>query len=197
MFTNKARPQEKGLGCFGVRTSWGQGWRLRGLSLWAGTCVVLVDGAGAAGGCSAGWAVGEAHGEAARGPVLEEGDRGGAGKGKMTKELRCRGPRGRQTEPEERRKQEARDGGGKKRVNSPGGLEGKEMLGGGQRPQVGWRGSAAPCWPPCLPQSQPHLLLRVLEGDHQHHIPSLELQLVRVSGCVVVLGLHLQRVGES
>lgn len=121
MFTNKARPQEKGLGCFGVRTSWGQGWRLRGLSLWAGTCVVLVDGAGAAGGCSAGWAVGEAHGEAARGPVLEEGDRGGAGKGKMTKELRCRGPRGRQTEPEERRKQEARDGGGKKRVNSPGG----------------------------------------------------------------------------
>lgn len=126
------------------------------------------------------------------------GGGGGPWRGSQgTKELRCRGPRGRQTEPEERRKQEARDGGGKKRVNSPGGLEGKEMLGGGQRPQVGWRGSAAPCWPPCLPQSQPHLLLRVLEGDHQHHIPSLELQLVRVSGCVVVLGLHLQRVGES
>lgn len=64
-----------------MRTSWGQGRRLRGLSLWAGTCAVLVDGAGAAGGCSAGWAVEEAHGEAARGPVLEEGDRGGAGKG--------------------------------------------------------------------------------------------------------------------
>ena len=76
-------------------------------------------------------------------------------------------------------------------------MEGKEMLGGGQRPRVGRRGSAAPCWPPCLPQSRPHLLLWVLEGDHQHHVPSLELQLVRVSGRVVVLGLHLQRVGES
>lgn len=83
------------------------------------------------------------------------------------------------------------------RGQQPRGLEGKEMLGGGQRPQVGWQGSAAPCWLPCLPQSQPHLLLWVLEGDHQHHIPSLELQLVRVSGRVVVLGLHLQRVGES
>lgn len=36
----------------------------------------------AAGGCSAGWAVGRPMGEAARGPVLEEGDRGGAGKGR-------------------------------------------------------------------------------------------------------------------
>lgn len=31
----------------------------------------------------------------------------GQGREKMTKELRCREPRGRQTEPEERRKQEA------------------------------------------------------------------------------------------
>lgn len=43
----------------------------------------------------------------------------------------------------------------------------------------------------------PHLLLGVLEGDHQHHITSLKLQLIRVSGHVVVLGLHLQRLGES
>lgn len=46
-------------------------------------------------------------------------------------------------------------------------------------------------------QTRPHLLLWVLEGDHQHHVPSFELQLVRVSGRVVVLGLHLQRVGRA
>jgi hypothetical protein len=36
-----------------------------------------------------------------------------------------------------------------------------------------------------------HLLLWVLEGDHQHHIASLELQLICVGGCVVVLSLYL------
>lgn len=46
-------------------------------------------------------------------------------------------------------------------------------------------------------RAQPHLLPLGSEGDHQHHIPSLELQLVRVSGRVVVLGLHLQVVGRA
>lgn len=42
-----------------------------------------------------------------------------------------------------------------------------------------------------------HLLFRVLEGDHQHHIPRLELQLVCVCGRVVMLGLHLQGMAGS
>lgn len=60
-----------------------------------------------------------------------------------------------------------------------------------------WWGSAAPC---CLLPPQrpgPHLLLRVLEGDHQHHVTRLELQLIGVGGHVVVLGLHLWKFGES
>lgn len=49
------------------------------------------------------------------------------------------------------------------------------------------------------PQSKPRLYLFfwILEGDHQHHIPSLELQLICVGGRVVVLGLHLQKLRES
>lgn len=49
------------------------------------------------------------------------------------------------------------------------------------------------------PQPKPrlHLFFWILEGDHQHHVPSLELQLVCVSGRVVVLGLHLQKLRES
>lgn len=50
---------------------------------------------------------------------------------------------------------------------------------------------------PLLATPAPYLLLRVLEGDHQHHVTSLELQLVRVGGHIVMLGLHLQRLGES
>lgn len=63
------------------------------------------------------------------------------------------------------------------------------------RSQAGsqWVGSTQLPWP----NPGPHLLFRVLEGDHQHHVPSLELQLVCVSSSVVVLGLHLQRVGRA
>lgn len=50
---------------------------------------------------------------------------------------------------------------------------------------------------PLLATPAPYLLLRVLEGDHQHHVTSLELQLIRVGGHIVMLGLHLQRLGES
>lgn len=38
-----------------------------------------------------------------------------------------------------------------------------------------------------------HLLLGVLKWNHKHHIPSLQLQLVTVSGCVIMHGLDLWR----
>lgn len=47
-----------------------------------------------------------------------------------------------------------------------------------------------------IPAPWAHLLLWVLEGDHQYHIASFELQLVSVSGRVIMLGLHLQKLGE-
>lgn len=63
------------------------------------------------------------------------------------------------------------------------------------RSQAGsqWVGSTQLPWH----KPGPHLFLRVLEGDHQHHVPSLELQLICVGGRVVMLGLHLQRVGRA
>lgn len=42
------------------------------------------------------------------------------------------------------------------------------------------------------PVSATHLLLRVLKWNHKHHIPGLQLQLISVSGCVIVHGLDLQ-----
>lgn len=64
-----------------------------------------------------------------------------------------------------------------------------------------WTTNSEPLLPPAgrLRHRSPaptHLFLWVLKGDHQHHITSLELQLVRVSGRVIVLSLHLQRSGE-
>lgn len=54
---------------------------------------------------------------------------------------------------------------------------------------------APPMATPPLPP-WPHLLFWVLEGNHKDHVPSLELQLVRVGGRVVVLGLYLQVRGQ-
>jgi hypothetical protein len=42
-----------------------------------------------------------------------------------------------------------------------------------------------------IPHTLAHLLLWVLERNHQHHIASFELQLISVSGRVIMLGLNL------
>lgn len=49
----------------------------------------------------------------------------------------------------------------------------------------------APPNPGSHPVFPTHLLLRVLKWNHKHHIPSLQLQLVTVSGHVIVHGLDL------
>lgn len=51
----------------------------------------------------------------------------------------------------------------------------------------------APPSPGSHPVFPTHLLLRILKWNHKHHIPSLQLQLVTVSGCVIMHGLDLWR----
>ena len=124
----------------------------------------------------------------------------GRGRGMTTKERRCREPGGRQSlgrgGSRKRGTEEPRGalpprGACRRGEPAAAGTEGKEPPGAGWLAGLCCRLLAAV--PPAAPA---HLLLRVLEGDHQHHVPSLELQLIRVGGRVVVLGLHLQRVGE-
>lgn len=145
--------------------------------------------------------MGEVHGGAARDPALQEGDHGGAGKGEDdegTEMQRARRKADRAWGEEEAGSERLRWEGETEEPRGalpPQGRKGRNPWGWGAA--AGWlAGLCCPLLAAVPPAEPAHLLLRVLEGDHQDHVPSLKLQLVRVGGRVVVLGLNLQRVGE-